>query len=407
MEEGLPVPKIGWQAVALCMLACAGTTPAEAREFTTLHNFTGTADGANPQWGALLLGGSLYGVTYNGGSVGGGGTGCGTVFRIDAHTGAETAVHVFACNNGLDGSYPDSNLVYYRGRLYGATNAGGLGSLNYGTVFSVEPATVAESVVYSFPGPAGGYIYPYEGVTLRQGVLYGGAAYAQPGEWNVGAVFGVDLATGQGTGGVAIQCLVGEGYVSGPVSFVGKSVFGAGGNGFDPDCSRETLFNGVVFKVSQGNPAALYYFGGVTAHDGNGPVGNVVVLPHAIYGVTRAGGSSKCNGGCGTVYMVNSDTGVETIMHRFFGGADGAAPLGGLTLMDGVLYGTTVADGADGAGTIFAVTPATGAFEKLYDFVGSTDGAGGGPLYAANGVLYGTANSGGANGDGTVFRFRP
>ena len=398
---------IGWRAVALSMLACAGMAPAEARQFTALYNFTGAADGANPREGTILLGGNLYGVTANGGSLNGGGTGCGTVFKIDAHTGAETTLHVFGCNNGLDGSGPNSNLVYHRGRLYGTTGEGGLGELHFGTVFSVVPATGAETVVYSFSEVD--IVFPGGGVTLHRGVLYGGAEQGEnSGIPGGGAVFGVDLATGQIAGGVPLQCVLQAGNVTGPVSFVAKSVFGVGSTVNSPQCAGGLLQNGAVFKFSLDNATALYSFKGAAAQDGAGPVGSLVVLPHAIYGATVSGGLSGCGvGGCGTVYMVTPHNGHETILHRFSGGADGTNPVGGLTLMGGVLYGTTVADGANGAGTIFVVTPVTGTYQKQYDFVGGTDGSGPGPLYAGNGVLYGTASEGGTDGYGTVFKLRP
>jgi len=401
------VPKIGWHVAALCMLASAGTSLAEARQFTTLHNFTEAADGANPRNGAILLGGNLYGVTANGGSISGGGTGCGTVFKIDAHTGAEATLHVFGCNNGLDGSGPDSNLAYYHGRLYGTTGEGGLGELHFGTVFGVAPANGTENVVYSFSEDD--IVFPGGGVTLHRGVLYGGAEQGEnsaiPGG---GAVFGVDLATGQIAGGIPLQCVLEAGNVTGPVSFVGKSVFGVGSTVNSPQCEDGLLQNGVVFKFDQESTKALYTFLGATAQDGAEPVGSLVVLPQAIYGATVSGGLSGCGaGGCGTVYKVTPNTGDETMLHRFSGGADGTNPVGGLTVMDSILYGTTAGDGANNAGTIFSVTPATGAYQKLYDFVGGTDGSGPGPLYAGDGVLYGTAAEGGTTGSGTVFKFKP
>jgi uncharacterized repeat protein (TIGR03803 family) len=97
--------------------------------------------------------------------------------------------------------------------------------------------------------------------------------------------------------------------------------------------------------------------------------------------------------------------GVETVLHTFTGGADGADPWGGL-LRDaqGNLYGTTLYGGVYNDGTVFKVTP-SGTESVLYTFR-STDGAYpvGALIQDAAGNLYGTTNAGGAHGYGTVFK---
>ena len=73
----------------------------------------------------------------------------------------------------------------------------------------------------------------------------------------------------------------------------------------------------------------------------------------SVYKMTTAGGYSL-------VYSFCSEGG-----HCLVTGND---PWGGVTLgTDGKLYGTTATDGAEGAGTIFKITPA-GAWTKLWDF---------------------------------------
>jgi uncharacterized repeat protein (TIGR03803 family) len=84
--------------------------------------------------------------------------------------------------------------------------------------------------------------------------------------------------------------------------------------------------------------------------------------------------------------------------------ADGQAPNGGvIQATDGNFYGTTVAGGANGYGTIFKITSA-GTLTTLHSF-DSTDGENpyGQLLQATNGNLYGTTSYGGPNGYGTVF----
>ena len=64
----------------------------------------------------------------------------------------------------------------------------------------------------------------------------------------------------------------------------------------------------------------------------------------------------------------------ETVLYSFQGGDDGAFPQGSLIDVDGTLYGTTGAGGANNAGTVFSITPG-GAESVLYSFKGGDDGA--------------------------------
>jgi uncharacterized repeat protein (TIGR03803 family) len=94
-------------------------------------------------------------------------------------------------------------------------------------------------------------------------------------------------------------------------------------------------------------------------------------------------------------------------VYAFAGGADGGSPHAGVTLRNGILFGTTYTGGY-GEGTVFALAPAgSGSWVHyvLHRFTNNPDGA----LPAANlvfdsaGVLFGTTLSGGTGGGGTVF----
>jgi uncharacterized repeat protein (TIGR03803 family) len=92
---------------------------------TVLHRFTGGTDGGHPGYGSLVrdAAGNLYGTTYNGGGTGCGGPGCGIVFKLDA-TGKETVLHRFT--GATDGANPYGGLVQDAvGNLYGTTLSGG------------------------------------------------------------------------------------------------------------------------------------------------------------------------------------------------------------------------------------------------------------------------------------------
>jgi uncharacterized repeat protein (TIGR03803 family) len=79
----------------------------------------------------------LYGTTSEGGGECNG-FGCGTVFSLDPATGAETVVYSFCTQPYCgDGAYPASGLLDMNGALYGTTEEGG--TYAYGAVFAITP----------------------------------------------------------------------------------------------------------------------------------------------------------------------------------------------------------------------------------------------------------------------------
>jgi uncharacterized repeat protein (TIGR03803 family) len=129
-----------------------------------LHQFAGGSDGEFPTGQMIDVGGTLYGVTTQGGSAG-----HGTVYSITP-SGTEKVLYAFA--GGSDGASPQSGLTNVNGTLYGTTRLGG--SSSDGTVYSITTAGV-ESVLYSF---AGGYdgMFPTAPLHLHDGTLYGTTA---------------------------------------------------------------------------------------------------------------------------------------------------------------------------------------------------------------------------------------
>ena len=177
------------------------------------------------------------------------------------------------------------------------------------------------------------------------------------------------------------------------------------------------LLAGLFFsteKMQAQTETVLYSFPG--GRHGNTPAGGLVEDSKGrFYGTTVDGGLlSACGGfGCGVVYKV-SPTGVESVLQRFTGGADGANPRGDLVRSaSGNLYGTKQFGGSgnlcyEGCGTVFEVTP-LGAVTVLYSFTGLKDGgnSAAGLIKDANGNLYGTTVNGGGFGWGAVFKITP
>jgi uncharacterized repeat protein (TIGR03803 family) len=172
---------------------------------------------------------------------------------------------------------------------------------------------------------------------------------------------------------------------------------------------------GTVFRITpSGTRTILHNFDGA---DGANPgAGLVQATDSNFYGTTATGGAGgDCYSGCGTVFKI-APSGVLTTLYSFCSQGnctDGDAPLAGLIqATDGNFYGITTYGGANGAGTVFKITP-SGTLTTLHSF-GSTDGANprAGLVQATDGNFYGTTTGGGVsgncrNGCGTVFKMSP
>jgi uncharacterized repeat protein (TIGR03803 family) len=142
----------------------------------------------------------------------------------------------------------------------------------------------------------------------------------------------------------------------------------------------------------------LFSFNGT---DGSLPNELVQARNGKFYGTTYGGGA---NGG-GTVFAITPEGKLTRLQN--FGFSD--SPTDGLVqASDGNFYGTTLVGGAYGYGSIFEITPA-GRLNTLYNFcVNCADGGiPNGLVQGSNGNFYGTTSSGGADDGGTVFEITP
>lgn len=314
--------------------------------FTNLYSFTGGSDGAEPQAGLLLVGSTLYGTAASGGS-----NGFGTVYAINTNGTGFKLLHTF--NGSTDGENPESALILGGNTLYGTTEQGG--GNNSGTVFSLNTAGTVFANLYDFTGGDDG-AYPVAGVALAANTLYGTTILG--GAAGNGTVYSV------GTGVTDFQTVHGFSSLSG-------GYYGDNGDGIQPDC---------VLLVSDGT----------------------------LYGTATSGGIN----GNGNLFAINATDFEFTNIYSFTAvgypvatNSDGADPFGGLILSGSTLYGTSTAGGTNGNGTVFAmnVDGSNSSFTVLHTFTTTEVARPNGSLIISGTTLYGTAEGGGSGRDGTIF----
>jgi uncharacterized repeat protein (TIGR03803 family) len=357
---------------------------------SVLYQFPGGAHGAKPQTNLVYSGGELYGGTALAGAYGLGG-----IFAVATSTGAQTVLSAFS--DGPDGQLPTMSALFpVGGVLYGTATAGG--SFGFGTVFSITTAG-AERTLYAFKGGRSG--------GNPVGLTYAGAFYATLEEGGGG------FEEGNGATFEILPSGAGQ-----QVHEFGQSPSdGRAPNGLTPFAGAlygATTFGGaygygVAYSLSpDGRETIRYAFKGGT--DGAEPSGSFAAMGNTLYGTTQYGGGPFP--GNGTIFALSA-SGAERVVYRFKGGADGSVPSGGLTPLNGLLYGTTQRGGTgcfgSGCGTVFVFDPATRRFAVLYRFPGATNGPNPFPssLTAVGTTLYGTTEQGGTGceglGCGTVF----
>jgi uncharacterized repeat protein (TIGR03803 family) len=78
-------------------------------------------------------------------------------------------------------------------------------------------------------------------------------------------------------------------------------------------------------------------------------LGRLVAANGTLYGTTVAGGDY----GVGTVFSISPTGKVERVIKSFASYSDGSYPYAGLLVFNGMLYGTTVGNATTLPGTVF------------------------------------------------------
>jgi uncharacterized repeat protein (TIGR03803 family) len=404
-----------WKYVSLAVATTwilAGSAQATS-QFQVLHHFA-NAPGSTPV-AALVAdsAGNFYGTTkYSGNNVCGGNA-CGVVFEISPESGGGWTYHVIHEFDGPHGSEPEAGLIFdSSGNLYGTTYGGG--AYGRGTVYELSSSgnKWTERVLHNFGSYKNDVANPRGSLTLDgSGNLYGTGSVGGT-SFSYGGVFELKRSgakwqekvicnfTGGSDGGIPSANLIWDSA---------GNLYGTTFGGGSTNCSYPGC--GVVFELtpsSSGNWAetVLYSFGGVD--DGFQPLSGLIFdTAGNLYGTTYSGS---------TVFELTPSTGGWTlnVLHTF-GGSDGDFPAAGVVLDSaGNLYGTTLEGGNVGVGVVFELVQSGGSWTEnvLHSFnakAGEYPAAG---LTLSQGLLYGTAEAGGLgypdnSGYGIVFSITP
>ncbi len=190
------------------------------------------------------------------------------------------------------------------------------------------------------------------------------------------------------------------------VKATNNKFYGVAGGGKVGQLGPNSVYLGVLFEVdpSTNSYAKRWDF---EPSSGANPTGNLTLGPNGkLFGMTKEGGANQA----GVIYEFDPATGIYEKKYDF-ASQTGYYPLGNsLTLANNnKFYGMTNGGGAFGLGVIFEFDPINSTYTKLVDFDGSGKGRFpfGDLTVASNGKLYGMTLQGGSNDHGTLFQFDP
>jgi len=357
--------------------------------FSVLKHFK-SGDGMSPQGNVSVSDGVLYGTTFRGGS-----SDDGTVFKLNTNGTGYTVLKNFLWELGStnnEGAHPSVGLVVSAGVLFGVTVAGG--HTDEGTLFKLNTNGTEFLTFKHFTAYSDGQ-NPIGRLALSGGVFYGTAQLG--GTWGAGIVFKMNM---DGSGYEILKHFTwSEGSPRGSLTLSNNVLYGTTESGGESG-------SGTVFKMNTDGTGhtVLRNFRGSVEGDGKYPSADLALSGSTLYGTTSSGGTS--NGG--TVFKLNTDGSDYTVLRSFPGSPDdGINPYSGLTLSQGMLYGTTWSGGTSNYGTVFKMNADGTGYTVLRNFRGAVESDGQSPsagLLLSGNTLYGTTRSGGTSNEGTVFK---
>jgi uncharacterized repeat protein (TIGR03803 family) len=349
------------------------SNPPPGGELTTLASFNGTASGTNGGYPNSVVTldsqGNLYGTTVNGGTAGDG-----TVYEIAKGSSTLTTVASF---DGANGANPVAGVTLdAQGNLYGTTVYGGAGQV--GTVWEIAKGTDTITTLGSFNVANGRE--PQGGVTLdAQGNLYGTAYIG--GSADTGTVW--EIVNGSNT-------------ISTLTSLSGTSGYPVGGVALDAQGNLYGSGNVSVWELAKGSSTVTT----LLPHVSSGFL--VLDAQGNLYGTSNSGATHES-----FAWELNRLAN-GTDSYTSLGTVTGEAALGdGVTLdAQGNLYGASSEGGANGDGMLWEIVRGSNTVTTLVSFAGSNGSRSlGGVAVDGDGNVFGTTVAGGAYGFGTVWKF--
>ena len=157
--------------------------------------------------------------------------------------------------------------------------------------------------------------------------------------------------------------------------------------------SQETVFigtstqsnRGTIFKTNQDGTANEVWHSARLPQQGYDV--QLISLEGKLYGTTTAGGAD----GDGILFRINKDGTDYEVLHEF-SETDGARPFGGVLFYEGRLWGTAETQGPNSSGTLYSVFPDGSDFKVEYDF--TVSGGSATQLVLTQSKLYGTTFDG-------------
>ena len=381
--------------------------PADAKQFTILHNFSAGRGNGRVPYGVLVPhGDAFYGTTTYGGPPydvpPSNPANKGNVFRINRDGTGFAILHEFGGGND-DGWKPWSGLAILGETIYGSTVYGGPHGESGGVLYTLSTDGSGFRLLHAFGAPGDGY-GGSTSPTPVGAMSYGMTRWGGNGR---GTIYGLDTATGAYR---VLHSFAADGSDgSSPLGTITAAVDGwlCGLTWMGGLHDRGTLFriqpDGSAFET-------LHHFAGGKA--GKHPYDSLAFDgQHTLYGTTF--GEYKSDPlDMGAVFKFDLAERRYIVLHAFAGGRnDSAKPNGSVALSaDGLtLHGTTHGDevwGGKEFGILYRMSSDGSGFRKLYEFSGRM--AGDTPMrtpVVRDGAVYGMTAFGGTKNYGTIYRF--
>ena len=384
--------KAAFVVALLCGLTISTVHAGQAQSFRTIHSFSNAGDGGSPTSGVTIQGANLYGTASTGGTGN-----AGTVYQLKRSGDNWTlnTIHTFQPSNG-DGAQPLGGVTFGpNGTLYGMTYGGGTGCYGgCGTVYNLRPPQTfcrsgvcewTETILHNFRDyPSDGGEPFYSDVAFdAAGNLF--STTCGGGSEGDGTIFELTHSNGGWTeafvnnfNGLNGECPYSGVLIDADGNLFGTAIQGTGNQGV----VYETSYNGTSWVTTV---LEQFYTGG----NGNAPAAGLVAdAAGNLYGMTVSG----------TVYELTYSGGAwqfNIIFNLPRGGGYGTMAIDAA----GNLYGSQFVGGMYGEGAVFKLTNNNGSwsYTDMHDFSIVNGGAFpyGGVTLDNQGHLYGTTTQGG------------